>query len=47
MLFRKDFYKTDELNEQKTYISELPQPTIKENTYLAERFQAFYYRANR
>ena len=41
MLFRKDFYKTDELNEQKDlYISELPQPTIKENTYLAERFQA-------
>ncbi len=41
MLFRKDFYNKDELNEQKEfYIKDLPEPTLEENTYLADRFQS-------
>jgi N utilization substance protein B len=41
MLFRKDFYNTDELNEQmKLYMTELEKTSPKENSYLMERFQA-------
>lgn len=41
MLFRKDFYNTDELNEQiKFYLEELEKASVEENTYLMERFQA-------
>lgn len=40
MLFRKDFYNTDELNEQmKLYMEELEASSLKENSYLTERFQ--------
>ncbi|HBI72320.1 MAG TPA: transcription antitermination factor NusB [Lachnospiraceae bacterium] len=41
MLFRKDFYNTDELNEQmKLYMTELEKTSPEENSYLMERFQA-------
>jgi len=41
MLFRKDFYNTDELNEQiKFYLEELEKSSVEENAYLMERFQA-------
>jgi len=41
MLFRKEFHEANELNEQmELYISELEKPTLKEYSYLTERFQA-------
>lgn len=41
MLFRKEFYNTDELNEQiKLYMEELEKASVEENTYITERFQA-------
>ncbi len=40
MLFRKDFHKANELNEQvEMYISELEKPTVEEYAYLTSRFQ--------
>lgn len=39
MLFRKDFHKPEELNEQmELYISELKEPTMEEYAYLTSRF---------
>ncbi|NLK27564.1 MAG: transcription antitermination factor NusB [Clostridiales bacterium] len=41
MLFRKDFYNIEELNEQmKLYMEELVEPETKENLYITERFQS-------
>jgi len=41
MLFRKDFYEKDELNEQmQLYINELGEPAPQEAAHLAERFQS-------
>ncbi len=40
MLFRKDFYDSEELREQiEYYIAELGEPTLEENVYLTTRFQ--------
>lgn len=40
MLFRKEFYNTNELNEQmKLYLEEMEEVTTEENSYLEERFQ--------
>ncbi len=42
MLFRKEFYSTDELNEQmKIYLEEM-----EENSYLEERFQGILSKLN-
>lgn len=41
MLFRKDFHKAGELNEQmELYISDINEPTVEEYAYLAGRFEA-------
>lgn len=41
MLFRKDFYNTEELNEQmKLYMTELEEASQEENSYLEQRFQS-------
>lgn len=40
MLFRKEFHKAEELNEQmELYISEIKEPTVEEYSYLTNRFQ--------
>ena len=41
MLFRKDFHKAGELNEQmELYISEINEPTVDEYAYLTGRFHS-------
>lgn len=41
MLFRKDFHKVNEMNEQmELYISELERPSLEEYAYLTSRLQA-------
>ena len=40
MLFRKEFHKAEELNEQmELYISEIKEPTVEEYSYLTNRFE--------
>ncbi|HHU72281.1 MAG TPA: transcription antitermination factor NusB [Clostridiales bacterium] len=47
MLFRKEFYSTDELNEQmKIYLEEMEKVSIEENSYLEERFQGILSKLN-
>lgn len=48
MLFRRDFYNSDELNEQiKLYIEELEASSLDENSYLTERLQAIVDRLDK
>lgn len=47
MLFRKEFYNTDELNEQmKLYLDEMEEVSSEENSYLEERFQIILSKLN-
>ncbi len=47
MLFRKDFYKADELKEQMDlYIADLKEPTMEEYAYLTGRFNAVVDKLN-
>lgn len=47
MLFRKEFYNTDELNEQmKLYLEDMEEVSIEENSYLEQRFQIILSKIN-
>lgn len=47
MLFRKEFYNTNELNEQmKLYLGEMEEGSTEENSYLEERFQIILSKLN-
>ena len=47
MLFRKEFYNTDELNEQmKLYLEGMEEVSIDENSYLEQRFQIILSKLN-
>lgn len=47
MLFRKEFYNTNELNEQmKLYLDGMKEASSEENSYLEERFQIILSKLN-